>query len=148
MLNSELHTMVQELLKVHIFIFDNSGWGCIESLQNSHGGDSYGTVFRSRSKETGKLDQKLIPVDFAMNARSLGAVGYTVRTSDDLREALEDSRKYEDVPIVFDLKVKPGSMSPGFEDWWRVGVAEVSENEKVREAYRELMQEVRKTRDY
>ena len=31
-------------------------------------------------------------------------------------------------------------MSPGFEDWWRVGVAEVSENEKVREAYRELMQ--------
>ena len=82
MLNSELHTMVQELLKVHIFIFDNSGWGCIESLQNSHGGDSYGTVFRSRSKETGKLDQKLIPVDFAMNARSLGAVGYTVRTSE------------------------------------------------------------------
>lgn len=148
MLPSELHTMVQEKLKVHIFVFDNKGWGCIEALQNSQGSETFGTVFCHRNTKTGQLDAELMSVDFAMNARSLGAVGYTIHTSEELHEALRDSQKYHDVPIVFDMKVKPGSMSPGFEDWWRVGVAEVSNSERVQEAYRLHREEIGKTKDY
>ena len=145
MLNAELHTMVQERLKVNIMLFDNFGWGCIEDLQNSKGGDSYGTVFNMRDKK-GKLRGEPIPVDFAMNARSFGAIAYTCLTADDLMEALEDSKQYTDVPVLFDIKVKPKTMSPGYSSWWRVGVAEVSESADVEAAYKADQEELKKAR--
>ena len=148
MLNSEVHTAVQERLKVNFMLFDNSGWGCIEDLQNSHGQETYGTYFSSRDPETGELSGETIPVDFAMNARSLGCKAYTCRTPEDLEQALEDSRQYQDVPVLFDIKVDHGSMSPGYESWWRVGVAEVSENPAVEAAYEDLAEHISETRDY
>ena len=147
MLNAEVHTMVQEGLKVNIMLFDNQGWGCIEDLQNNHGGNSYGTVFNVRDKQ-GELRGECIFVDFAMNARSFGAVGYTCRTAEELEKALEDSKQYTDVPVLFDIKVVPGSMSDGYESWWRVGVAEVSNSPDVNAAYDKSVENIAKTRDY
>lgn len=147
MLNAELHTMVQEKAKVNIMLFDNFGWGCIEDLQNNHGGNSYGTVFNERD-EFGELRGSKIPVDFAMNARSFGCKAYTCTTEEELRDALKDSEQYTDVPVLFDIKVVPGSMSDGFESWWRVGVAEVSNEPRVNEAYADLVENIAKTRDY
>ena len=46
MSHSELYTAVQEGIKINIMVFDNSGWGCIENLQNNQGSDTFGTVFR------------------------------------------------------------------------------------------------------
>lgn len=147
MLNAELHTMVQEKAKVNIMLFDNFGWGCIEDLQNNHGGNSYGTVFNERD-EFGELRGSKIPVDFAMNARSFGCKAYTCTTEEELIDALKDSEQYTDVPVLFDIKVVPGSMSDGFESWWRVGVAEVSNEPRVNEAYADLVENIAKTRDY
>lgn len=147
MLNSEVYTAVQEDLKLNICLFDNYGWGCIEDLQNNHGGNSYGTQFTSRNHETGELTAPHKPVDFAMNAESLGCKGYTIRTLDELKAALEDSRNVT-VPVLFDIKVVPGTMSDGYGSWWRVGVASESNGPKVREAYKKMQPYIEASRDY
>lgn len=82
------------------------GWGCIENLQNNQGTDTFGTVFRARNPETGMLDGDDIPVDFAKIAEGYGAKGYTIRTSDELRAALEDAKK-QTKTVLFDIKVLP-----------------------------------------
>jgi len=146
MAHSEIVTALQEGLRVHFCLFDNAGWGCIESLQNSQGTDTFGTIFRARNPETGKLDGEILRIDFAKNAQSYGLKAYTVRTAAQLREALEDGRK-QSVPVLYDIKVLPKSMTPGFESWWRVGVAEVSTQESVQKAYRAQQTAIQKTRD-
>ncbi len=148
MLNAEVHTMVQERAKVNIMLFDNMGWGCIESLQNSHGGNSYGTCFQVRREGEAVPKGDLIPVDFAMNARSLGCAAYTCHNAEELKQALVDSKKITDKPVLFDIKVDHASMSKGYESWWRVGVAEVSESEEVRKAYADNVAHIKQTRDY
>lgn len=147
MLNSEVYTMVQEHAKVNICLFDNYGWGCIENLQNSHGGNSYGTVFTSRDRKTGTLTAPHLPVDFAMNAESLGCKGYRISTLQELRDALEDSKNV-DIPVLFDIKVVPGSMTPGYDSWWRVGVAAVSNSPAVEESYADMRDQIAQARDY
>ena len=52
--------------------------------------------------------------------------------------SLEDALKQEK-PVLYDIKVLPGSMTPGYESWWRVGVAEVSTQPRVQAAYGDLM---------
>ncbi len=147
MAHSELLTCVQEGLRVHFCLFDNSGWGCIENLQNNQGNDTFGTVFRCRNQATGELDGNVLAVDFAMNARAYGLKTYTIRTVDELRAALSDALT-QDAPVLYDIKVKPKTMTDGFESWWRVGVAEVSTQERVQKAYEDLTAHIRETRDY
>ncbi len=146
MAHSEILTALQEGLKVHFCLFDNAGWGCIENLQNSQGNETFGTVFRLRNKETGALDGPVMRIDYAKNAAAYGLKTYTVRSAAELRAALADGRK-QTVPVLYDIKVLPGSMTPGFESWWRVGVAEVSAQEKVRAAYEAMAEQIKKTRD-
>ncbi len=145
--HSELYTALQENLKINVCVFDNLGWGCIENLQNNQGTDTFGTVFRARNPETGMLDGEEMTVDFAKIAEGYGAKGYTCRTSDELRAALEDAKK-QTKSVVFDIKVLPKTMTPGFESWWRVGVAEVSKSETVAAAYKDMQENIAKTFDY
>ena len=147
MAHSELLTCVQEGVRVHFCLFDNSGWGCIENLQNNQGNDTFGTVFRFRNPETGELDGPIMPIDFAKNAEAYGLKTYTVRTLEELRAALREGRE-QPLPVLYDIKVLHGSMTPGFESWWRVGVAEVSTQPRVQAAYKDLMDHVKETRDY
>jgi len=44
--------------------------------------------------------------------------------------------------------VLPKSMTDGYESWWRVGVAEVSEQPAVQAAYADLRMHIAQTRDY
>jgi 3D-(3,5/4)-trihydroxycyclohexane-1,2-dione acylhydrolase (decyclizing) len=147
MAHSELVTAVQEGLRAHFCLFDNSGWGCIESLQNNQGSDTFGTVFRRRNSETGELDGDVLRIDYAQSAAGYGLKTYTIRTVEELRFALNDALT-QPLPVLYDIKVKPGSFTPGFDNWWRVGVAEVSTQPRVCEAYERLMDEVERTRDY
>ena len=147
MAHSELVTCLQEHLRVHFCLFDNTGWGCIENLQNNQGCDTFGTEFRFRDPETGELDGPVIPLDFAKNAEGYGLKAYSIRTEEELKTALEDALK-QDRPVLYDIKVVPGSMTPGYESWWRVGVAEVSEQPRVREAYKSLREHVDDTRKF
>ena len=145
--HSELYTAVQEGLKINVCLFDNLGWGCIENLQNNQGTDTFGTVLRARNPKTGMLDGAEISVDFAKIAEGYGAKGYSIHNSAELRAALEDAKKRTE-PVLFDIKVLPKTMTPGFESWWRVGVAEVSKSESVRAAYDDMQKNIKKTFDY
>ena len=147
MAHSELVTCLQEGLRVHFCLFDNSGWGCIENLQNNQGNDTFGTVFRFRDPRGGELTGPVMPLDFAKSAEGYGLKTYTVRTEDELRFALADALK-QDRPVLYDIKVLPGSMTPGFESWWRVGVAEVSTQERVQAAYGDMQAHIRQTRKF
>lgn len=147
MAHSELLTCVQEGLRVHFCLFDNSGWGCIENLQNNQGSDTFGTVFRFRNPVTGELDGDIMPIDFAKNAEAYGLKTYTIHTVEELRAALEDALT-QSRPVLYDIKVLHGSMTPGFESWWRVGVAEVSTQPRVQAAYEDLMKHVSETREF
>ena len=50
--------------------------------------------------------------------------------------------------MLFDIKVLPKTMTPGFESWWRVGVAEVSTSKTVAAAYKDMQDNIKKTFDY
>lgn len=136
MLHSELLTSLQEGIKINVILFDNGGFQSINSLQKGHGSvKGFGNELRYRSKETGRLDGEYMKIDFAGLAKSLGAKSYSANTLDEFKEALKNSRK-EKVSTLIDVKIKPGTQSDGYESWWRVGVAQTSDNPNVREAYR------------
>ncbi len=136
MLHSELPQSIAEGVKINVILFDNMTNGCINNLEIGHGQGSYGTEFRFRTP-TG-LNGGFVPIDFAMNARSYGCVAYTVHTADELKAAIEDSKKQK-VSTLIDVKVLPKTMVHGYGDWWRVGVAQVSKSEKIQKIYKELM---------
>ena len=132
MLHSEIMTIQQERQKVNILIFDNCGFGCINNLEMNHGIGSLATEFRytDGKKPTGDL----IPVDYAKIGEGYGLKSYTCRTIAELEAALEDAKK-QTVACLFDLKVIPKTMTDGYESWWNVGLADVSEKESVRKAW-------------
>ncbi len=132
MLHSEIMTIMQERKKVNILIFDNCGFGCINNLEMNHGIGSLATEFRytDGKKPTGDL----IPVDYAKIGEGYGLKSYTCRTIEELVAALEDA-KTQEVACLFDLKVIPKTMTDGYESWWNVGLADVSEKESVRIAW-------------
>ena len=148
MLHSELVTAIQEHKKINVCLFDNESFGCINNLQNGQGNASLCTELRYRNPETGRHDGKFMNVDFAAIARAYGAVGYSIRTMDELEKAIEESKGIHDVPVLFDIKVLPKSMTDGYGSWWRVGSAEVSELESNRAAYQDHLNHVKDARKY
>lgn len=145
MMHSEIMTILQERKKVNILVFDNCGFGCINNLEMNHGIGSLATEFRYTDgmKPTGDL----IPVDYAKIAQGYGLMSYTCRTISELEAALEDA-KTQTIACLFDLKVIPKTMSDGYESWWNVGIATVSEKESVQEACKGVMEGRREARDY
>ncbi|MDF2958781.1 MAG: 3D-(3,5/4)-trihydroxycyclohexane,2-dione hydrolase [Paenibacillus sp.] len=137
MLHSELVTSLQEGRKITVLLFDNHGFQCIHNLQRGQGGGSYGNEFRERSQESAQLNGDYMQIDFAAHARSLGAASYSARTVEELREALSKA-KAETGTTLIDIKVLPGTGTDGYESWWHVGVAEVSESESVQAAYENM----------
>lgn len=146
MLHSELVTSLQENAKINVLVFDNSGFGCINNLQMSNGIGNLATEFRKRD-ENGQLLGELMPIDFAMSAAGYGCKTYTVRSLEDLAFALEDAKK-QTVSTLIDIKVLPKSMTDGYGAWWNVGLASVSDSEKVREAYKNKTENLKKARKY
>lgn len=148
MLHSELLTAVQEHKKINICLFDNASYGCINNLQNGQGNATLCTERRFRNPETGRHDGKFMPVDFAAIARAYGCAAYTVRTMNELTAAIEAAKEIRDVPVLFDIKVLPKSMTEGYGAWWRVGTPAVSEKEGNQKAYRDLLAHLETARKY
>ena len=88
-----------------------------------------------------------LSVDFAKNAESWGAVGFRARNVAEFRTAVEKAL-LEKGPVIIDAKVRPKSMTKGYDSWWRVGTAEVSDNPAVVKAAAEVKTEVAKARKY
>jgi len=145
MLHSEIMTIMQERKKVNILVFDNCGFGCINNLEMNHGIGSLATEFRYTDGK--KPCGELIPVDYAKIAEGYGLKSYTCKTIAELEVALEDAKKQE-IACLFDLKVIPKTMTDGYESWWNVGLADVSEKESVREAWKGVKEGRDEARDY
>jgi 3D-(3,5/4)-trihydroxycyclohexane-1,2-dione acylhydrolase (decyclizing) len=147
MLHSELVTSIQEGKKINVLLFDNAGFGCINNLQMGNGMGSFATEFRYRNPETGRLDGSFMKIDFAQSAAGYGVKTYKVRTLEELRAAIEDAKK-QTVSTLIDIKVLPKTMTDGYESWWHVGVAGTSNNPKVKEAYLNKENNLKKARKY
>jgi 3D-(3,5/4)-trihydroxycyclohexane-1,2-dione acylhydrolase (decyclizing) len=147
MLHTELLTAVQEGKKIIVVVLDNSGFQCIDNLQGSQGIAHFGNEWKSRDPVTGALSGESVRVDFAKNAESWGAVGLRARNVAEFREAVAKAL-LEKGPVVIDAKVSPKSMTKGYESWWRVGTAEVSENPEVVKAAAEVKANIAKARKF
>ena len=146
MLHSELVTSIQENAKINVLLFDNIGFGCINNLQMSNGIGNLATEFRKRD-ENGNLLGDLMQIDYAMNAAAYGAKTYSVKTMEELKFALEDSKK-QTVSTLIDIKVLPKTMTDGYGAWWNVGLASVSGKESVQNAYKNKAENIKKARKY
>ena len=147
MLHSELVTSLQENKKINVLLFDNSGFGCINNLQMGNGMGSFGTEFRYRNQETRKLNGAIMKIDFAASAAGYGVKTYHVTSIKQLQEALIDAQK-QTVSTLIDIKVLPKTMTNGYDSWWHVGVAEVSNNKSVQAAYEDKISNLQKARSY
>lgn len=147
MLHTELLTSIQEGKKIIVVVLDNAGFHCIDNLQNSQGIVHYGNEWKKREEKTGRLTGSSLVVDYALNAQSWGAAGFTANTLQELKEATEKALKEERSSLIH-VHVAPKSMTNGYESWWRVGTAEVSSNPEVVEAWKELQPEIQKSRKF
>jgi 3D-(3,5/4)-trihydroxycyclohexane-1,2-dione acylhydrolase (decyclizing) len=142
MMPSEIVTSVQEGIKIIIVLVDNHGFASIGSLSRSLGQGGFGTRYRARNEATKQLDGDVLTVDFAANARSLGAHALKAGTLDELKQALEQAKTLDRTTVIV-VETDASQGVPGYESWWDVAVAEVSEMESVREA-RARYEEARK----
>lgn len=147
MLHSELITAIQEKQKINVLLFDNCGFGCINNLQMGNGIGSLCTEFRHRNEETNKLDGDFVKIDFAKVASGYGVKTYTVKTIEELKIALEDAKK-QSISTLIDIKVLPKTMTDGYDAWWHVGIAGVSEKDRVKEAYEAKKESLKLARQY
>jgi len=141
MLHTELVTALQEDLKITIVLLDNGGYQCIHGLQRACGGNSFGNEFRRRSQANGRLEGERLEIDFAQNARSLGAVGLRAENEDELVAALAAASS-EKRSVLIHVPVEPSPL-PGFA-WWDVPVAEASDETSVQDERRRYEEARRK----
>src|ERR1039457_7155452 len=133
MMPTEIVTSVQEGLKMIIVLVDNHGFASIGSLSRSLGLEGFGTSYRARSEASGQLDGACLNVDFVANARSLGAHALKASTLAELKKALEEAKTVDRTTVIV-VETDPSVGVPGYESWWDVAVAEVSQMDSVRKA--------------
>jgi 3D-(3,5/4)-trihydroxycyclohexane-1,2-dione acylhydrolase (decyclizing) len=142
MMSQEIVTALQERVKLNIVIFDNHGFSSIGNLSRACGSEGFGTEYKYRGEG---LDGDFMPVDFAMNAASLGAHSVRVRTCDELTTALTECRRHALTTVIV-VETDYHDHVPAYESWWDVPLAEESEMASVRaarKAYEEARQKER-----
>lgn len=147
MMPSEIVTAVQERLKITIILLDNHGFASIGGLSASVGSGGFGTHYRYRT-EDGRLEGDVLPIDFAANAASLGAKVLRADSRDALAEALAAAREHQGGPVCIVVETDREQRVGGYESWWDVAVAEVSENPDVQRARAEYEAAKAKERHY
>jgi 3D-(3,5/4)-trihydroxycyclohexane-1,2-dione acylhydrolase (decyclizing) len=134
MMAQEIVTSLQEGYKLNIVLLDNHGFSSIGGLSRACGNEGMGTNYRYRRGDT--YDGEIIPVDFVANAASLGAWTARARTSEELKAALLAGKNQSRTSVVV-VETSYEQRVPGYESWWDVPIAEVSERDAVKEARRE-----------
>ncbi len=135
MMAQEIVTSIQEGYKLNIVVLDNHGFSSIGGLSQACGSGGFGTEYRYRVNGSGggSLSGQTIPVDFAANAASLGAHAVRAQATDQLAEELENARRRDRTTVVV-IETDINARVPGYESWWDVPIAEVSEMESVKAA--------------
>ena len=147
MLHSEFLTSLQEELKINIILLDNHGFQCIHNLQRSQGIPSFGNEYRKREADTCRLTGEYLAVDYAMVARGYGGNGYSALTVDEIEKSFLEMKERK-VSSILDIKTLPGTMTDGYNSWWRVGTAQMSAHPSVEAAAKEMKEQVAKARKY
>lgn len=145
MMAQEIATSVQERAKLNIIVVDNHGFSSIGGLSEACGSEGFGTEYRCRSN--GQLQGPRVGVDFVENARSLGAEASRARTCNDLEAALQAMRGHGSTSVVV-IETDGSQRVPGYESWWDVPIAEVSEIPAVQQARKAWLAGRSKERDY
>jgi 3D-(3,5/4)-trihydroxycyclohexane-1,2-dione acylhydrolase (decyclizing) len=128
MMAQEIVTSLQERVKLNIVIFDNHGFGSIGGLSRACGSGGFGTKYQYRDQAGAN-----IPVDFVANAASLGAHAVRARTYEELSKALSELGSQTRTSVVV-VETDYYDGVGGYESWWDVPIAEVSEMEAVKQA--------------
>jgi 3D-(3,5/4)-trihydroxycyclohexane-1,2-dione acylhydrolase (decyclizing) len=98
-----------------------------------------------RNPSNGQLDGEYLPVDFAANARSLGAEAISACTIEQFRQALQEARKAAKTTVIV-VETDGEVRVPGYESWWDVAVAETSTMENVRKEREEYEKALKQER--
>jgi 3D-(3,5/4)-trihydroxycyclohexane-1,2-dione acylhydrolase (decyclizing) len=133
MMAQEVVTSIQEGYKLTIIVIDNHGFASIGGLSQSVGSQGFGTRYLYRDPDSGELGGEYLPVDFAANARSLGAYVIEAKDLGSFRKALEEAKEQTRTTVIT-IETDREQRVPGYESWWDVPVAEVSEVEGVKQA--------------
>jgi len=146
MMNNEIVTAIQEGIKFNIILLNNNGFASIGGLSQSIGSQRFGTKYRYRDEETGLLTGDILPVDFAQNARSLGAHVIEAHDIDSLKSALFEAKSQTRTTVIT-IETSLTKGTPGYA-WWEVAIAEVSEIDSVKKARAEYVEYKKKQRYY
>jgi 3D-(3,5/4)-trihydroxycyclohexane-1,2-dione acylhydrolase (decyclizing) len=151
MMSQEIITSIQEGFKLTIILMDNSGYKSIGSLSRSIGDDGFGTRYAYTKEDTHRTDAagyavETLPVDLAMNARSLGAHVIECSSYSAFVKALKDARAIDKTTVIYVTNDRYLGV-PGYASWWDVAIAEVSESDAV-QAAREEWEEMRAKERY
>jgi 3D-(3,5/4)-trihydroxycyclohexane-1,2-dione acylhydrolase (decyclizing) len=140
MLSADIVTSVQEGYKLTIVLMDNSGYKSIGALSRSIGSQGFGTRYLFPEKgglpDDTAVSVQSLPVDLAANARSLGAHVIECESYDDFVTALVTAREVDRTTVIYIPNDRYVGV-PGYESWWDVPVAEVSEMHTVQAAREE-----------
>ena len=136
MMAQEIVTALQEHIKINIVLLDNHGFSSIGGLSRHVGSGGFGTEYRYRN---GGLTGDPIPVDFASNAASLGACAVRVKTYNELGNAIQSARSQNRTSVIV-VETDYHDRVPGYDSWWDVPIAEVSELQSVQDASREYQE--------
>ena len=142
----EIVTSVQEGVKIIVVLVDNHGFASIGGLSQSLGQQGFGTVFRTRGT-SGQLEGEFLPVDYEANARSLGACAIRARGLAEFKQALEKAKSLDRTTVIV-VETEREVRVPGYDSWWDVAVAEVSEMQSVRESRARYEEARRKERHH
>ncbi|HQX75101.1 MAG TPA: thiamine pyrophosphate-dependent enzyme, partial [Thermoflexales bacterium] len=119
----------------------NSGFKSIGALSRSLGSEGFGTRYVKPTHgylagDEMRDDVETLPVDLAANAESLGAVVLRPKTYDEFCNALRKAKTTDRTTVIY-MQNDRYSGVPGYESWWDVQIAEVSEMESVQTARKE-----------
>jgi 3D-(3,5/4)-trihydroxycyclohexane-1,2-dione acylhydrolase (decyclizing) len=133
MMNSEIVTAVGEGIRLTIVVVDNHGYQCILELQRAVGVPDFGNELRYRDHRTKLLTGDYIPVDFKKHAEAMGAKATVAINAHELAQALAAAREADGVSVIV-VPVDPEKRMPDMGNWWDVPVAEVSQDQRTRQA--------------
>ncbi len=146
MLCNEIITSIQENYKLIIVLMDNLGFKSIGGLSRSLGQEGFGT--RYVHAKDGQLpgdaagdDVEPVEIDLAANARSLGAHVLEPKNHEEFVAAFKEAHTTDRTTVVY-IRNDRYEGVPGYDSWWDVPAAEVSEMDSVqdaRDAWKEMV---------
>jgi 3D-(3,5/4)-trihydroxycyclohexane-1,2-dione acylhydrolase (decyclizing) len=133
MMATELATAVQEGIKIITVLVQNHGYASIGSLSESLGSQRFGTKYRYRNPETGRLDGEKLPIDLAANAASFGIEVFKTSTVAEFADAIKAAKAATESVVIY-VETDPLIGAPDSESWWDVPVSETSTLDSTQDA--------------